>query len=167
MAADPVPPTLQRHDAAQVARGLTRWLHARGHVVLSEVPLPNGRRADLLTLDPRGQVTIVEIKVARADLAGDTKWLDYLDWCDRFFWAVSPDFDLALLDAPERQPERCGLLVADRYDGTLIREAALVPLSSARRRSEHMRLARLAAWRLMQLGDPELAMVADGHQPGF
>lgn len=167
MATDPALAEPHKLTANDVTRGLTRWFHAHGHVVLSEVPLPSGRRVDLLTVDPRGQLSIVEIKVARADLLGDTKWPDYLEWCDRFYWAVDPAIDLALLEVPERQPERCGLLVADRYDGVLMREAALVPLASARRRSELLRLARLAAWRLMQLGDPDLAMVADGHQPGF
>ena len=35
---------------------------------MCEVPLPNGRRADLVAIDPKGQLIIVEIKVARADL---------------------------------------------------------------------------------------------------
>jgi hypothetical protein len=44
----------------------------------------------MVALCPRGLLTIVEIKVSRADLLGDHKWPDYLDYCDRFFWAVPP-----------------------------------------------------------------------------
>lgn len=157
----------QPTTAAHVCRGLTRWFHQQRHVVLSEVALPNGRRADLVTLCPRGMITIVEVKVARADLLGDGKWQDYLDWCDRFYWAISPELDPALLDDADHLPDRCGLLVADRYQATMVRGAADHPLASARRRSEWLRHARTAAIRLMQLGDPELALSPDGHAPGF
>lgn len=70
--------------ATDVARGVARMFHGAGLTVLCEVPLPNGRRADLLAIDGKGEVTIVEIKVAQADLRGDAKWPDYLDYCDRF-----------------------------------------------------------------------------------
>lgn len=156
-----------RHTAIDVARGVTRWWHRQRAVLLTEVPLPNGRRADLVAITPKGQIAIVEVKVARADLLGDQKWPDYLDWCDRFFWALSPDLDAAPLDMPAYQPDRCGLMVADRYDAQLIRDAAEHPMAAARRRSELLRLGRLAALRLMQLGDPELALNANGHDAGF
>lgn len=77
-------------DAPAVARGICR-LFARNDIwCLSEMPLRNGRRADLMGIDARGQVVIVEIKVSRADLLGDAKWPDYLDFCDRFFWGLPP-----------------------------------------------------------------------------
>jgi hypothetical protein len=78
-------PTLTA-DALTVARGISR-LFARNDIwCLPEMPLRNGRRADLMGIDAKGQVIIVEIKVARGDLMGDGKWTDYLDHCDRFFW---------------------------------------------------------------------------------
>src|SRR3546814_6920494 len=74
--------------AQDVARGLARLFCRQDLFGICEVPLPNGRRADMVALCPRGLLTIVEIKVSRADLLGDQKWPDYLDYCDRFFWAV-------------------------------------------------------------------------------
>jgi hypothetical protein len=74
--------------AGEVARGVTRLFCRRDLFAMCEVPLPNGRRADLMAIDGKGLLTIVEIKVARADLLGDGKWRDYLDYCDHFFWAV-------------------------------------------------------------------------------
>ncbi len=74
--------------AAEVARGVTRLFCRQDLFAVCEMPLPNGRRADLMAIDAKGGLTIVEIKVARADLLGDGKWFDYLDYCDRFFWAV-------------------------------------------------------------------------------
>jgi hypothetical protein len=94
-------------------------------------------------------VTIVEVKVSRADLLGDAKWTDYLDYCDRFFWAIPAGFDAALLDRPELLPERAGLIVADRYDAAIIREPVSMPLAPARRRAETLRFARRAARRLI------------------
>ena len=65
--------------AAEVARGVTRLSCRPDRFAICEVPLPNGRRADMMAIDARGGLTIVEIKVAKADLVGDGKWLDYLD----------------------------------------------------------------------------------------
>lgn len=84
--------------AADVARGVTRMLLRHELVTISEVPLEGGRRADLMALDARGRITIVEIKVSRADLLGDMKWREYLDHCDRFFWAVPAGFDVTPID---------------------------------------------------------------------
>lgn len=143
--------------AADVARGIARLFHAQGQVVLCEVPLPNGRRADMLAIDGKGMISIVEIKVSRADFLGDRKWLDYLPWCDRFYWAVGPDVDPALTDDSERCPERCGLIVADRYEACLVRPATEYPLVAARRRVEHLRIGRIAMRRTMFGIDPDLA----------
>lgn len=144
--------------AADVARGLARLFHAQGQVVLCEVPLPNGRRADMLALDARGKISIVEIKVSRADFGSDRKWVDYLPWCDRFYWALGPDVDPALTQQADRSPERCGLIIADRYDACLVRDAADHPLAPARRRVEHLRIGRLAMRRTMFGIDPDLAL---------
>ena len=122
---------------------------------MCEVPLPNGRRADMMAIDAKGCLTIVEIKVARSDLLGDCKWTDYLDYCDRFYWAVPPTLAEILREA-RFLPDDAGLIVADRYDAALIREAAHRPLAPARRKSELLRFARRAARRLSQQIDPTL-----------
>ena len=90
--------------AAEVARGVTRLFCRHDLFAICEVPLPNGRRADLMAIDGKGALTIVEIKVARADLVGDSKWTDYLDYCDRFFWAVPPAL-AAILDDQRYLPD--------------------------------------------------------------
>ncbi|MEO5640739.1 MAG: MmcB family DNA repair protein [Sphingomicrobium sp.] len=141
--------------AAEVARGVTRLFCRRDLFAMCEVPLPNGRRADLMAIDARGQLTIVEIKVARADLLGDGKWRDYLDYCDHFFWAV-PQSLAHFTDGADFLPEAAGLIVADRYDAAVLREALLRPLAPARRKSELLRFARRAARRLSAQIDPTL-----------
>jgi hypothetical protein len=140
--------------AADVARGTGR-LFARNDIwCLPEVPLRNGRRADLMGIDAKGLVVIVEIKVARADLLGDAKWPDYLDFCDRFYWAVPPGLDRAPLESEAYRPDTCGVIVADGYDAEILRPAALAPLAAARRKTQVEHLARIAMRRHMALLDP-------------
>jgi hypothetical protein len=146
-----------RHDAAAVARGICR-LFARNDIwCLAEMPLRNGRRADLMGIDPKGQVIIVEIKVARGDLLGDGKWPDYLDFCDRFYWGLPPALDRAVLDGADYRPECCGVIVADGYDAEIVRPAPTQALASARRRVEVERLARIALRRQLVGADPHCA----------
>lgn len=141
--------------AADVARGVTRMLLRHDCMAIPEVPLEGGRRADLMALDSRGNIVIVEIKVSRADLLGDGKWTDYLAHCDRFFWAVPSGFDLRPFEQPGFLPERAGLIVADRYDAAVVREAATVPLTTPTRKKCTLAFGHRAARRLIQLVDPE------------
>lgn len=149
MSSAPIPDCFldQPPVAGEVARGVTRLFCRRNWFAMCEVPLPNGRRADLMAIDPKGQLTIVEIKVSKADLVNDGKWRDYLDYCDRFFWAV-PESLCVLLEQDHFLPGEAGLLVADRYDAVILREAVDRPLAPARRRAETLRFARRAARRL-------------------
>jgi hypothetical protein len=142
--------------AQDVARGVTRLFFRQDVFALCEVPLPNGRRADMVAVDSHGLLTIVEIKCSRADLLGDQKWPDYLDYCDRFYWAVPAGFAVELLDQDCFEPGLCGLIVADRYDAAVLREAALRKLPPARRKAETLRFARRAARRLAGDLDPGL-----------
>ena len=136
---------------ANVVRGVARLLLRHDCLTVSEVALGNGRRADLMGLCPKGLVTIVEVKVSRADLLGDQKWTDYLDYCDRFYWAIPDTLNSDLLSRAGKLPDRAGLIIANRYDAAIVREASLVALSPSRRRAETLRFARRAARRL--LGD--------------
>jgi hypothetical protein len=139
--------------AQAVARGIGR-LFARNDIwVIPEMPLRNGRRADLMGLDPKGRIVIVEIKTARGDLLGDGKWPDYLDYCDRFFWGLPPELDRTCLDGEDFRPDLCGVIVADEYDAEIIRPAPSQPLAPARRKVEVERLARAAMRRHTALLD--------------
>ena len=141
--------------AAEVARGGTRLFCRQDLFAMCEVPLPNGRRADMMAIDAKGGLTIVEIKVAKADLVGDGKWFDYLDYCDRFYWAVPPAL-AAICEGERFLPGAAGLIVADRYDAAIVREASHRPLAPARRKAELLRFARRSARRLAAQVDPSL-----------
>lgn len=150
-----VPSPADRLCAADVVRGVTRMFLRHDLVAIGEVPLDGGRRADLMAIDARGQIVIVEIKVSRADLLGDGKWPDYLAHCDRFFWAVPLGFDTGPLDTPVFLPERTGVIIADRYDASIVREAHSVPIAPPARKRETLAFARRAARRLTLMIDPD------------
>ena len=148
------PPIEETATAAALVRGIGR-LFARNDIwCLPEMPLRCGRRADLMGVDAKGRIVIVEIKVSRADLLGDGKWGDYLDYCDRFFWALPPALDRTCLENAAFRPERCGVIVADGYDAEIMRSAPLHPLAAARRRTEIERLARTSLRRQVTSADP-------------
>lgn len=146
--------------ALAVTRGVLRLFARHDMFGIPEVPLPNGRRLDIMAIDTRGFIVAVEIKCSRADLLGDGKWPDYFDYCDRYFWAVPAGFDLAPFEAEALWPTRTGLIVADQYDAEIVRAAPSEPLAPARRKAEVQRLARRAARRLTGFADP-------GFQPGW
>jgi len=136
--------------AAGILRGAARRLVDADHAVLAELPLGNGRRADLVSIDRAAAITIVEVKSGRADFMADHKWRAYLEFCDRFYFAVDRDFPLAIL------PQDEGLILADRFAGEIVRESRLRPLSAARRRAMLLRFARTAATRLHALLTPPI-----------
>jgi hypothetical protein len=132
-----------------VCRGACRLMRQAGHSVLLEVPLPDGRRADIFAVSRNGQVTIVEVKSSIEDWRVDEKWPDYLDWCDQLYFAVPVDFPQPLI------PQEVGLIVADAYGGELLRTAPHRPIAAARRKSLLIDCARLASERLARLEDPD------------
>jgi len=140
--------------ALQIARGVGRYFRASNCAVIAELPLADGRRCDLAALDPRGDIVIVEIKSCLNDFRCDAKWPEYRQWCDRFFFAVDPDFPRHLI------PEDCGLILADRFGAEVLRGAPEHRLNAARRKAFTLRFARCSAFRLQQANDPELSPVA-------
>lgn len=133
--------------AAEVARGVSRLLLEEGYSPILEFTLPNGRRLDVAAIGAGGELLGVEIKVALADLKGDSKWPDYLDYCDLFYFAIPPDFP------PEHVPPQTGLIVADRYGGAIVKEAQAQTLHASRRKAVTVSFARVAAERLSRTLD--------------
>lgn len=133
----------------RLARGVSRALRGLDFAPLTEfVPGP-GLRVDVMALGPRGEIWIVECKSSRTDFVSDLKWGGYLEWCDRFFWAVDADFPTDIL------PADAGLILADPYDAEIQRLPEAVPLAGARRRALTQRFARTAALRLALAVDPQ------------
>jgi hypothetical protein len=133
----------QSRRAMLVRRGLQRYLHDLRHAVMPELTLPGGRRADLASISPKGDIWIVEIKTSIEDFRVDRKWPDYRLHCDRLFFATHADVPLEIF------PEDCGLFLSDGYGADLMREAPDHRLSAPQRKAVTLNFARAAAQRLM------------------
>ena len=140
----------QSETAAAIQRGTGRMLRRAGFAVVPELPLSSGRRVDIMAVDSKGFIVVVEIKSSVADFRADNKWPDYRDWCDKLYFAVSLDMPQEIL------PDDAGLIVADAYMVDILREPDEHKLSAARRKAVLLRFARAAAHRLHDLHDPKI-----------
>jgi len=145
----PPPDRRQSETALAIARGTARLLHSLGFSCISELPLPSGRRADLVALNERGDIWIVEIKSSLEDLRADLKWQDYRLHCDRLFFAFTQDLPCGIF------PADTGLIIADAYGAHLHCEAPEHRLPAATRKSMTVRFAMAAAQRINRLVDPQ------------
>lgn len=148
-----VPDTTPTPEITQsVTRGTARMFEDLGCAVLAEMPLANGRRADLVALDAAGLVTIVEVKSGIADYLSDHKWSAYGDFCDQFYFAVTETFPIDRLPPPDL----CGLILADAWGAEIVRPSPMARLAAARRKTMTIRFARTAAQRLRAAQDPRV-----------
>jgi len=132
-----------------LARGVCRHLLGHDFMPVTEFVPERGKRVDVIAVGPKGDIWVVECKSGRADYTSDAKWTGYLDWCDRYFWAVDAGFPVDLL------PDDTGLIIADGYDAEILRMAPETRLAPARRAALTRRIARDAARRLQRLADPQ------------
>ena len=140
----------QSPTALKVQRGVMRLLRTtHDFCCFAEVPLANGRRADILGVGPKGEIWIVEIKSSLIDYRVDAKWPNYKDFCDRFFFAKPPELDAGIFPGDE------GLIAADLHGAEILRPAEEHILSPARRKAMMLRLVRLGADRVHYLMDPD------------
>ncbi len=132
-----------------LARGVCRHLvRAHDFVTVEELIPDRGLRVDVMALGPKGEIWVIECKSSRVDFTSDGKWQGYLEWCDRFFWAVDGEFPTEIL------PDGTGLIIADGYDAEILRMAPEAPLAAARRKVLTRKFARHAARRDQGARDP-------------
>ena len=143
-----------RSTETRLRRAAIRLCLARLWAPVAEMSLPNGRRADILAVQPDGRIVIIEVKSSRRDFETDRKWPEYLDYADFLFFAVAADFPQAIL------PSETGLILCHEDAAEIVRDAPMTPLAPARRRSILIAQARLAALRLALKDDPKAAPLA-------
>lgn len=143
-----------------LARGVCRHLAGHGFVTVEELVPTGGLRVDVMALGARGEIWVVECKSSRVDFTSDRKWHGYLEWCDRFFWAVDADFPTDLL------PAETGLILADAYDAEIVRIGPESKLAGARRKVVTQKFARHAARRLQALRDPGVRGLISDDETG-
>ncbi len=142
--------TFELQPGQKLARGVSRHLISHGFVSIEEFVPARGLRVDVMALGPKGELWVIECKSSRADYQSDSKWQGYLEWCDRFFWAVDTEFPVDLF------PEETGLIIADAYDAEIIRMAPEEKIAPARRKKMIQKFAMDGARRLQSLRDPKV-----------
>jgi hypothetical protein len=145
----PAPDRRQSDTALAIARGTARLLRSLGFACISELPLPSGRRADLVAINERGEIWIVEIKSSVEDLRADQKWPEYRAHCDRLFFAFTSDLNCDIF------PTDTGLIVADAYGAHMHCPAPEHRLAAPTRKLMTVRFAIAAAQRFNRLVDPQ------------
>lgn len=145
-----LPPVLR--PGQLLARGVCRHLLSHDFVSVEELVPTSGLRVDVMALGPKGEIWVIECKSSRADFQSDQKWTGYLEWCDRFFWAVDEAFPTELL------PGGTGLILADAYDAEIVRMGPETKLAPARRKVMVQKLARHAALRWHMARDPGISL---------
>lgn len=131
--------------AAAIARGVQRLFSQLNIRSVLELPLNNGRRVDVAGLDRKGRLIFVEIKSSLNDFRTDSKWQEYLDHCDEFYFAVDTDFPNDVL------PAEWGLILADRFGAEIVRASPKQTVHASRRKAVTLDIARAAAGRLQTL----------------
>ena len=119
----------QSERAMVIRRGVQRLLITMGAVVLPELTLATGRRADLVALTKKGDIWIIEIKSSVEDFRVDRKWPDYRLHSDRFFFATHPEVPAEIF------PEECGFILSDGYGAEILREPDEHRLAAATRKA--------------------------------
>ena len=149
-----VVPPLPLMPGQLLARGVCRHLRSHDFVSVEELVPTSGLRVDVMALGPKGEIWIIECKSSRADFQSDNKWHAYLEWCDRFFWAVGTDFPTEML------PDETGLILADGYGAEIIRIGPETRLAPARRKVMVQKFARHAAVRVQTARDPQFGPIS-------
>lgn len=139
---DPLIDGRQSEAAMNIRRGVIKGFKHQDIGFLAELSLSTGRRADLIGLDRKGQIVIVEIKSSVEDFRADNKWHEYREFCDQFYFATSPDVPADIF------PQDEGFIVADAYGCEILREAQTHKLAPATRKALTLRFARAAAEKL-------------------
>jgi hypothetical protein len=162
-ASNPLVDGRQSSHALMVRRGVERHMGKLGYSSLAELSLVSGRRCDLICLSPKGEFVIIEVKSSIEDFRVDKKWPDYLDYCDRFFFATHAGVPSEIF------PENAGLIIADSYGAEILRESNIERLNAARRKALLLRFARAATSRLAHVSlyaeKAGLALDLSGEEP--
>lgn len=123
---------------------VSRMINEGGGSCLREFTLKSGRRVDIIALGRDGTITVIEVKSSRQDFQSDRKWPEYLEWADRFYFAVSESFPREILPGSDQ----CGIIVTDGFDCLTIQDAPETRLNAQRRNHLIRRLAHNAMRRL-------------------
>ena len=139
---NPIVDGRQSDQALMIQRGTTRFFLRNDIALFPELTLSNGRRADLVGIDSKGKIILIEIKSSVEDFKIDQKWPEYRDHCDFFYFASHKGVPREIF------PQEEGFILADNYDAEIITQAREEKMPAANRKALTLRFARSSASRL-------------------
>jgi|GEM_PF-555194 Uncharacterized protein conserved in bacteria len=136
---------IETHGRLQ-AQGL-KWLFNQNFVAVAELVHGN-HRFDVIGYSRDDQITIIEVKASIEDFRRDTKWLEYLQFCDRLYFLIKDELSY-YSDFTDLVSKGAGLLTLSQ--GSRIKEVYGAPTLTTKsilleiRRELEFEISRLAS----------------------
>ena len=129
-------------NTQRITDAIARSYFGQGDGVLREFKLKNRRRVDLVIINDKGWIIIIEIKSSPEDFLSDKKWGEYIDWADQFYFGVAQNFPIEVL------PKEHGIIITDGFDTYEARPSPVQKLNSSRRNTLVRKIARASMRRV-------------------
>ena len=131
-------------NTQRITDAIARSYFGQGDGVLREFKLKNRRRVDLVTINDKGWIIIIEIKSSPKDFLSDKKWREYIDWADQFYFGVAHNFPIGIL------PKEHGIIITDGFDVYQAQPSPVQKLNGSRRNNLIRKMAKASMRRIEQ-----------------
>ena len=131
-------------NTQRITDAIARSYFGQGDGVLREFKLKNRRRVDLVTINDKGWIIIIEIKSSPEDFLSDKKWGEYIDWADQFYFGVAHNFPISIL------PKEHGIITTDGFDVYQAQPSPIHALNGSRRNNLIRKMAKASMRRIEQ-----------------
>ena len=131
-------------NTQRITDAIARSYFGQGDGVLREFKLKNRRRVDLVTINDKGWIIIIEIKSSPEDFLSDKKWGEYIDWADQFYFGVAHNFPISIL------PKEHGIITTDGFDVYQAQPSPIHKLNGSRRNNLICKMAKASMRRIEQ-----------------
>ena len=126
----------------RITNAIARSYYGQGDGVLREFKLRNRRRVDLVIINEKGWITIIEIKSSPEDFRSDRKWGEYINWADQFYFGVAHNFPIDIL------PKEHGIITTDGFDVYEAQPSPVHKLNGSRRNNLMRKMAKASMRRM-------------------
>ena len=131
-------------NTQRITDAIARFYYGQGDGVLREFKLKIRRRVDLVIINEKGWIIIIEIKSSPEDFLSDKKWGEYIDWADQFYFGVAHNFPIGIL------PKEHGIITTDGFDVYQAQPSPVSKLNGSRRNNLIRKMAKASMRRIEQ-----------------
>ena len=125
-----------------------RFLSNKGYKTITEFALPNKKRVDIIALNCKKEILIIEVKSKINDFKNDKKWKKYLNYCNYFYFALNKyPKNLKIY-------ENVGIIEINNKKNEIKKRASYVKMPEEKRNNIIFSFALSAASKFHRLIDP-------------